>query len=33
VGFYDHIGAKCVGERRVMCMDMPLRVFGYYLEF
>ena len=31
VGFYDHLGAECVGYKDTVCNGMPLRVFGYAL--
>ena len=31
-GFYDHLGAKRVGYKDVLCMDETLRVFGYSLD-
>lgn len=31
-GFYDHLGARRVGYKDVLCMDETLRVFGYSLD-
>ncbi len=32
VGFYDHLGARRLGVRTVMCMGVPLDVMGYQLD-
>jgi GNAT superfamily N-acetyltransferase len=33
VGFYDHIGAVCIGYKDTLCAGEPIREYGYYLDF